>query len=119
MGIRGHSNKLIESYLTNRLQYVQLNNSKSKTRPINCGVPQGSVLGPLLFILYINDIANACPLGKIRIFADDTAVYFKCADIHELKLMGGNIMTQLDKWFSNNLLTLNTEKIIVLHFQIT
>ena len=53
LGIRGIPNKLIESYLTNRYQYVQINDSKSNLRSINCGVPQGSVLGPILFILYI------------------------------------------------------------------
>ena len=110
VGIRGTPNKLIESYLTNRQQYVQINDRKSNLRPISCGVPQGSVLGPLLFILYINDLANCCSIGKIRIFADDTAVYFSCVDISEFLHLATTIMSQLDKWFSDNLLTLNTEK---------
>ncbi|CAL4121761.1 unnamed protein product, partial [Meganyctiphanes norvegica] len=109
-GIRGCPNKLIESYLTNRFQFVQSNNVKSTLMPVKCGVPQGSVLGPLLFILYINDLANCCSLGKIRIFADDTAIYFECSDIAELLRLGNIIMTQLDSWFAKNLLTLNTDK---------
>ena len=89
---------------------MQINDKKSNLRPISCGVPQGSVLGPLLFILYINDLANCCSIGKIRIFADDTAVYFSCVDISEFLHLATTIMSQLDKWFSDNLLTLNTEK---------
>ena len=58
LGIRGIPNKLLESYLTNRYQYVQINDSKSNLRSINCGVSQGSVFVPLFFILYINDLAN-------------------------------------------------------------
>ena len=84
MGIRGIPHKLMESYLTNRFQYVQIGNSKSTLLPINCGVPQGSVLGPLLFILYINDLANCCILVKIRIFADDTAIYLERSNINEI-----------------------------------
>ena len=100
----------MESYLTNRYQYVQIENSKSTLLPITCGVPQGSVLGPLLFILYINDLANCCLLGKISIFADDTAIYFKCSNTDELSRVGSAIMTDLDRWFTANLLTLNTDK---------
>ena len=110
MGIRGIPHKLMESYLTNRFQYVQIGNSKSTLLPINCGVPQGSVLGPLLFILYINDLANCCILGKIRIFADDTAIYFECSNMNELICTGRAIMKDLDRWFNANLLTLNTDK---------
>ena len=110
MGIRGIPHKLMESYLTNRFQYVQIGYSKSSLLPIDCGVPQGSVLGPLLFILYINDLANCCIHGKIRIFADDTAIYFECSNINELISTGRVIMIDLDRWFNANLLTLNTEK---------
>ena len=109
LGIRGVPNKLLESYLTNRYQYVQINDNKSSLRSINCGVPQGSVLGPLLFILYINDLVN-CTKSKIRIFADDTAVYFACSNKAEFEELVKAIMTQLDEWFTANLLTLNTDK---------
>ena len=87
-----------------------MNNNKSNLRHISCGIPQGSVLVPLLFIIYINDLANCCSIGKIGIFADDTAVYFSCTDIREFLQLAITIMKQLDKWFAANLLTLNTEQ---------
>ena len=61
-GIRGNSFKWFQSYLSNRSQYVMYDNQKSKTQYINCGVPQGSILGPLLFIIYMNDICNVSNL---------------------------------------------------------
>ncbi|CAL4075314.1 unnamed protein product, partial [Meganyctiphanes norvegica] len=75
-GIRRTALELFESYLNNRKQYVHIDNCKSKTRSISCGVPQGSVLGPLIFLIFINDLPNCSPSGKFRIFADDTNVFF-------------------------------------------
>ena len=78
--------------------------------PINVGVPQGSVLGPLFFILFINDLPNCCPLGKIRIFADDTNVFFHSDNIEDLISTAKTIMIQLNSWFNSNKLTLNANK---------
>ena len=72
-GIRGNANKLFASFLTNRQQYVFLNHTQSNCRPINCGVPQGSVLALLLFTLYINDI-NSVSQSAPRLYADDTCL---------------------------------------------
>ena len=70
-GIRGLANKWIRSYLSNRYQYVVINNSHSEYRKIVCGVPQGSILGPTLFLLYIIDIVCASKQLKFILFADD------------------------------------------------
>ena len=75
-GIRGNFIKWFESYLCDRSQYVvyNINNQQSMTHPIKCGVPQGSILGPLLFIIYVNDIGNISNLLFNIIYADDTSV---------------------------------------------
>ena len=74
-GVRGNSLELIKSYLTNRLQYVSALGEKSNKLPVQFGVPQDSVLGPLLFIVYINDIYRSTNLGKFIVFADDTNIF--------------------------------------------
>ena len=109
-GIRGKALDIFKSYLSNRKQYVQLENSKSKLRPITCGVPQGSVLGPLFFILFINDLYKCCPEGKVRLFADDTTIFFHKNNITDIIATGKNIMTQLNTWLRANKLTLNADK---------
>ena len=78
-GIRGTANKWIESYLTNRSQYVDFDSHKSYSLPVRCGVPQGSILGPLLFLLYINDISHSTT-ENILSFADDTTVFLSDSD---------------------------------------
>ena len=77
-GIRGNAHKWFTSYLTNRKQCVEINSTKSDWLPISCGVPQGSVLGPLLFLIYINDLHSAsAQLTHVTpiMFADDTNVF--------------------------------------------
>ena len=70
-GIRGVSNDLFKSYLSNRSQYLSINGCESGIAAINCGVPQGSVLGPLLFLSYINDLNQTIKFCKVHHFADD------------------------------------------------
>ena len=109
-GIRGKALDLFKSYLGNRQQFASIDKFKSNTRPINCGVPQGSVLGPLFFILFINDLPKCCPQGNFRIFADDTNVFIHGKTIKELTDACSEIMTALSAWFLSNKLTLNAEK---------
>ena len=73
-GIRGPTLEWFKSYLSNRQQYVQINKTKSDTKPITCDIPQGSILGPLLFIIYINDLAQVSEVFFTILFADDTTV---------------------------------------------
>ena len=73
-GIRGTCLALLKSYLSERKQFVEFNGVKSSQANITTGVPQGSILGPLLFIIYTNDISNACDIFKSIVYADDTTL---------------------------------------------
>ena len=80
-GFRGVTLDWFKSYLSNRKQFVRYQMHDSNHKIINCGVPQGSILGPLLFILYINDIANTTSLLELILFADDTTLLFSHPDM--------------------------------------
>ena len=77
-GVRGVTNDWFSFYLTNRYQKVVINGEASPRLPITCGVPQGSILGPLLFLLYINDMHLAMEFSTIYHFADDTNLLYSC-----------------------------------------
>ena len=109
-GIRGNALDLLKSYLSDRKQCVQIEKCKSKSRSVSCGVPQGSVLGPLLFLIFINDLPICCPSGKVRIFADDTTIFFHSDTIENIIEIASIIMTQLTSWLNANKLTLNSDK---------
>lgn len=91
-GIRGAANDYLRSYLTNRQQQVVVSGIRSTTCSISCGVPQGSNLGPLLFLIYVNDIAKLELKGKLRLFADDTAISYEATNVYELS---GDMSTDL------------------------
>ena len=97
------------SNLENRQQYVLLGNSKSSLKPIKCGVPQGSILGPLLYLIYVNDIENSCD-SNILSFADDTTIYSSHSDINSLFEMGNTEINNLYTRFCTNKLSLNAGK---------
>ena len=83
-GIRGIALEWFKHYLTGRKQYVLYNNTQSSKQYITCGVPQGSVLGPLLFLIYINDIPNCLKYSKSIVFADDTTIFASCKNMNTL-----------------------------------
>ena len=101
-GIRGHANDFFRSYLTNRRQYTCTNKKKSITRTVNCGVPQGSVLGPLFFISYMNDIVKSVNANNIRLYADDTSVFMHNKNIHNLIKQAKTSFRKLQHWFLCN-----------------
>ena len=109
-GIRGLAYNVIASYLNNRKQCIYVNDTYSKYLDINTGVPQGSVLGPLLFLIYVNDLHVAVPDVSTRLFADDTNVFLFDKDCKDLVQRGIQTLTKLNDWFDSNKLTLHLGK---------
>uniref|UniRef100_A0A3Q3JDA1 Reverse transcriptase domain-containing protein n=1 Tax=Monopterus albus TaxID=43700 RepID=A0A3Q3JDA1_MONAL len=109
-GIRGMVGKWIRSYLTQRRQFVRLGEYQSSELNIVCGVPQGSVLGPKLFILYINDIGKVSETVKMVLFADDTTIWASDENLQQLSVRVSEEFGKIKKWCDNNLLSLNLEK---------
>ena len=109
-GIRGVAHSWLKSYLQFRQQFVHINDCDSDLLYVKCGVPQGSILGPKLFILYINDICNVTDMLNFILFADDTNIFCSGRDI---KTLCKSISQELDKlniWFAVNKLSLNVNK---------
>ena len=109
-GIRGQANMLVASYLSQRYQYVSYAGFDSGRGAVECGVPQGSVLGPLFFILYVNDMVRACPELGLVLFADDTNIFAEDRDVRQLFKKVNEGLARLDIWFRCNKLTLNLKK---------
>ena len=109
-GIRGNLLSWLGSYLSNRKQYVDMNGKKSGLKDITVGVPQGSILGPLLFLIYINDLPAA--LNRLRpvMFADDTNLVIKGKNLADLKEVLNSELSSLSDYFRANKLKLNTGK---------
>ena len=110
-GIRGVSNDWFKSYLSNRSQYVSINGYESSLAVINCGVPQGSVLGPLLFLLYINDLNQAIKFCKVHHFADDTNLLCHSNSIKKLNKLVNADLKHLVNWLNANKISLNVKKL--------
>ena len=114
-GIRGTAHDWFSSYLTGRQQYVEYNGHKSKTLNVSCGVPQGSNLGPLLFLLYINDLAFVSPKLFAVLFADDSNFFCTGKDLPSLINTVNNELKYVVEWLNANKMSLNVDKT---HFMI-
>ncbi len=109
-GVRGTALSWFKSYLQDRVQYVYLNGHESQRKIIKYGVPQGSVLGPLLFLVYINDFVNVSDILHKILFADDTNLLFSHKNLIALQEIANKELEKVDLWFKCNKLSLNIKK---------
>ena len=107
-GIQGKTHNWLKSYLTNRKQYVL--SKETGMLDVVCGVPQGSILGPLLFLIYINDIFKASNNISAKMFADDTNFFLNHSNVKELFSLMNTELEKFNIWFKANKLSLNAGK---------
>lgn len=115
-GIRGLALSWFADYLSDRKQLTVVNDCASEVSTVTCGVPQGSTLGPLLFLVYINDIINSCNQQKFILFADDTSILIESDCQHELKQIANTTLENTSKWLKTNKLSVNVQKTKFMHF---
>lgn len=116
-GVRGIANDLFRNYLSDRKQFVMVNDTRSDPLPVSRGVPQGSILGPLLFLIYVNGIAKLHLKGKLFLFADDTAILYSSPSSYVNAAMAETDLLHLNNFFKSNGLSLNVDKTKVMHFR--
>ena len=116
-GIRGTALKWFKSYISGRQQFTCINSVCSGTRYIYHGVPQGSILGPLLFLVYINDIVNSSTVLNFILFADDTTVICSNSNIQILYDILNRELPNISSWFKSNRLSLNLQKTHYINFK--
>ncbi len=113
-GIQNRELSWFKSYLSGRKQFCRVNGIDSDTGDLETGVPQGSCLGPLLFLIYINDLPRAIQDSSASMFADDSSLCYRSSDITQLNEVINNDLKSLDTWLQGNKLTPNVAKTLLL-----
>ena len=115
-GIRGIAGDLIKSYLVNRQKYTETVGEKSKCLKVLFGVPQGSVMGPLLFLLYINDRTQCCKVSNFVLYADDTNIFVSGSTFEEALAKANNVLKSVSEYMMVNQLHINLTKSYYINF---
>ena len=109
-GIRGIANDCCQSYLSNKKHFVTIVSVSSEPQLMTCGAPHGSVLGPLLFLLYINDSNKTSSVLDLHLFPDDSNLFFSHKNLQTLESIVNNELSNIHEWLCANILSLNTDK---------
>ena len=112
-GIRGVCLNLFKNFLTNRQQCTEINGTISYIEVTKCGVPRGSILGPLLFLLYIHDIVKSSKILKFYLFADDTTLFYSSKNIAETENILNMEIIKVTDWLVSNKLSLNIKNLAI------
>lgn len=115
-GVRGVPHKWFLSYLDGRSQCVSVNGAVCESLPVSVGVPQGSILGPSLFLVHINDLPEAVTYGEVILFADDTTILVSAKEEDELFYKVERVLSEISHWLSSNNLRINIDKSSLLIF---
>ena len=107
-GIYGLEQSWFKSYLQHRRQFCKVNGTSSSLRKVDCGVPQGSCLDPLLFLIYINDLPMSVRKCKVIMYADDTSISHSAKNINDLNDTLNSDLYRLKEWLQGNKLSLNS-----------
>lgn len=116
MGLRGPINKWVESFLSNRKIIVKISEVQSDIQDINIGTPQGSVLGPLIFLLFVNDLPDHITQGKVFMYADDTTIVLSDETPLGIELKVNKLLLEFSDWCQKNRLIINYEKTLCIEF---
>ena len=114
--VRGEALVWFQSYLSNRYQFVTYNGVSCEKKEVKYGVPQGSILGPLLFLIYINDLSDVCKCSLHILFADDTNLFYHGTDLHVTENSCNKELADISKWLKVNKLSLNIKILIIWYF---
>ena len=112
LGFHAKTRNWFENYLTNRTQYTVVNGIKSGLLGMDCGVPQGSVLGPMLFLIFINDLGSSIKHSRYKLYADDTVIYSKCTgeDTNTLCAQIQSDLNNVHEWCKKNAIMMKVKK---------